>query len=256
MNIYKENILKNKLSLITGSSRGIGKAIAIKLASMGSDIIINFLKNKEEAEKTKREIEEKTNSRSYLFQADMDKEEDIKNMFKYISENFYKLDILVNNAAFGALGSFKKLGKFMWNKTMNINTTAILLCSQQAAKLMKDGGRIINISSLGSQKYIENYMPIGTVKAAIESMTRYMAYELVSENIYVNCVSGGIIDTDALNYFKNSEELKEEAINKTPLKRLGKPEDIANVVAFLCTEESNWIVGQTIIVDGGLSLSI
>lgn len=255
MSIYKENLLKGKLSLITGSSRGIGKAIAIKLASMGSDIIINFVKNQEEAEKTKKEIEENTNSKVYLFQADIDQEEDIKKMFKHISENFTKLDILVNNAAFGALGNFKRLGKFMWNKTMNINTTGLLLCSQQAVKLMKNGGRIINISSLGSQKCIDNYMPIGSVKAAIETMTKYMAYELISENIYVNCVSGGFIDTDALNYFKNSEDLKNKAIEKNPLKRLGKPEDLSNIVAFLCTEDSNWIVGQTIVVDGGSSLS-
>jgi NAD(P)-dependent dehydrogenase (short-subunit alcohol dehydrogenase family) len=98
-------------------------------------------------------------------------------------------------------------------------------------------------------------MPIGSVKAAIETMTKYMAYELISENIYVNCVSGGFIDTDALNYFKNSKDLKNKAIEKSPLKRLGKPEDLSNIVAFLCTEESNWIVGQTIVVDGGLSLS-
>lgn len=245
--------LKNKVSLVTGSSRGIGKAIAIKLASLGSDVIINYVKNEKKALEVVQEIES-MGCKSIHLKADIGEADQIKDMFKQIKEKFGKIDILINNAAFGALGPAMRIGKFTWNMTMNLNTGGLLLCTQQAVKLMDNGGRIINISSLGSQRCIPDYMPIGTAKAAIETMTKYLACELMEKNIYVNAVSGGFIDTEALDIFKNIENLKEECINKTPGGRLGTSEDIAKIVAFLCQEDSNWIVGQTIIADGGMSL--
>ena len=245
--------LKNKVALITGSSRGIGKATALKLASLGSDIIINYVKNAEKAEEIVTFLKD-SGVNSIAIKADIGDPDQIKSMFSQIKEHFGKLDILINNAAFGALGPAMRIGKFTWNMTMNLNTGGLLLCTQNAVKLMTDGGRIVNMSSLGSQRCIPDYMPIGTAKAAIETMTKYLACELIEKNIYVNAVSGGFIDTDALDIFKNIESLKDDSINKTPAGRLGKAEDIANIVAFLCQEESNWIIGQTIIADGGMSL--
>lgn len=245
--------LKNKISLITGSSRGIGRAIALKLAQLGSDIVINYVKNETKAIELKEDIEN-LGQKAIIIKADIGEPEQIKEMFKEIKSNFERLDILINNAAFGALGSAMRIGKFTWNMTMNLNTGGLLLCTQNAVKLMNNGGRIINISSLGSQRCIPDYMAIGTAKAAIETMTKYLACELMEKGIYVNAVSGGFIDTEALDIFKNIENLKEESIKKTPLGRLGTSEDIAKIVAFLCQDESNWIVGQTIIADGGMSL--
>lgn len=245
--------LKNKISLVTGSSRGIGKAIALNLANLGSDIVINYVKNHEKAEEVVQEIKA-LGVNAVAIKADIGEADQIKSMFSEIKNNFGKLDILINNAAFGALGPAMRIGKFTWNMTMNLNTGGLLLCVQNAVKLMENGGRIINISSLGSQRCIPEYMPIGTAKAAIEAMTRYLACELMEKNIYVNAVSGGFIDTEALDIFKNIENLKEESIKKTPAGRLGTAEDIAKIVGFLCNDDSNWIVGQTIIADGGMSL--
>ncbi|RYY00204.1 SDR family oxidoreductase [bacterium] len=245
--------LKNKVSLITGSSRGIGKAIALKLANLGSDIIVNYVKNQTKALELVEEIK-LLGVKAIAIQADIGEADQIKEMFKIIKDEFKQLDILINNAAFGALGPSMRIGKFTWNMTMSLNTGGLLLCTQNAVKLMNNGGRIVNISSLGSQRCIPDYMPIGTAKAAIETMTKYLACELIEKNIYVNAVSGGFIDTEALDIFKNIENLKEKSIKKTPAGRLGTAEDIAKIVAFLCNEDSNWIIGQTIVADGGMSL--
>jgi enoyl-[acyl-carrier protein] reductase III len=245
--------LKNKVSLVTGSSRGIGKAIALKLAELGSDVIINYVKNENKAIEVTKHIES-LGVKSIAIKADIGEPDQIKEMFNQIKKEFGRLDILINNAAFGALAPAMRIGKFTWNMTMNLNTGGLLLCTQNAVKIMDKGGRIVNISSLGSQRCIPDYMPIGTAKAAIETMTKYLACELMEKNIYVNAVSGGFIDTEALDIFKNIDTLKEESIKKTPAGRIGTAEDIAKVVAFLCQEDSNWIIGQTIIADGGMSL--
>jgi enoyl-[acyl-carrier protein] reductase III len=248
-----EKPLKDKVALVTGSSRGIGKAIALKLASLGCDLVINYKKNSEAAEEVIHLIRQK-GQKAIKINADIGEHEEVKAMFTGIEENFGKLDILINNAAFGALGPAMRIGRLTWNMTMNLNTGGLLLCTQQAVKLMPAGGRIVNLSSLGSQLCIPDYMPVGTAKAAVEAMTRYLACELIEKGIYVNAVSAGFVDTEALDIFKNIETMKEESIKRTPAGRIGTAEDVARVVAFLCQEESNWIIGQTIVADGGLSL--
>lgn len=243
----------NKVALITGSSRGIGKAIALKLADDGYDIVINYVKNVEAANQVSEEIQKK-GRKTLIIKANIGEHEEVKFMFDEIKRVFGRLDILINNATFGALGPAMRIGRLTWNMTMNLNTGGLLLCTQNAVKLMDNGGAIVNLSSLGSQFCIPNYMPVGTVKAAIESMTRYLAVELYEKGIIVNAVSAGFVDTEALNIFKDSENLKAESIKKTPAGRLGKPEDVANIVSFLCKPEASWIVGQTIVADGGVSL--
>jgi enoyl-[acyl-carrier protein] reductase III len=245
--------MTNKIALVTGSSRGIGKSIALKLADDGYDIIVNYVKNIDAANQVAEEIEKK-GRKALVIKANIGEHEEIKDMFNQIKDKFGRLDILINNATFGALGPAMRIGRLTWNMTMNLNTGGLLLCTQSAVKLMDQGGRIVNLSSLGSQFCIPNYMPIGTVKAAIETMTKYLAVELYEKGIVVNAVSAGFVDTDALDIFKDAEELKAESIRKTPAGRLGKPEDVSNIVSFLCKPESSWIVGQTIVADGGISL--
>lgn len=246
-------VLSQKTALITGSSRGIGRAVALKLASLGCNVIVNYTKNQKAADDTVLELESK-GVRAYALQCDIGDSEQIKYMFGRIQELSGKLDILVNNAAFGALGNSMRIGKMTWNMTMNINTTGLLLCTQQAVKLMYEGGKIVNLSSLGSQFCIPDYIAIGSAKAAVEAMTRYLACDLIDKKIYVNGVSAGFVDTDALNYFTDIDAIKEIAIKRTPAGRLGNPEDVAEVVAFLCQKESDWIIGQTLVADGGFSL--
>ena len=252
--------LKNRLAFITGGSRGIGKAIALKLADMGADVIINYYKNKKKAEETVNEIEEK-GVKGYVIQGDFGKKEDIDKTFDYIKDNFGYLDIFVSNAVasgrevVGGFAPFLRLKERGTRRIFDITVMGFIWASQRAVKLM-DGreGKIIAISSTGTNDYMPNYAIHGAAKSALEALVRYLAVEMGEKGINVNTVSGGPIDTDAIRLFPNYEEVKEGTIKLTPLGRMGMPEDIAGVVGFLCTDNAKWIQGQTIVVDGGLSL--
>lgn len=140
--------------------------------------------------------------------------------------------------------------------TMNISARAFLLCAQEAVPLMKTrGGRMIAISSLGSRKYLPNYTAIGTAKAALEAITRYLAVELAPLGIIVNAVCGGLIETSTLTHFSNRESMTADALLRCPHGRVGQPDDLASVVSFLCDGDAGWICGQTIVADGGYSLT-
>ncbi|WP_223703453.1 enoyl-[acyl-carrier-protein] reductase FabL [Sutcliffiella deserti] len=247
----------NKVALVTGSSRGIGKKIAIQLAMQGYDIIINYNRSKTAALETVAEIEQ-LGVRALPIKANVGQPEKIKEMFVKIDEEFGRLDLLVSNAASGVLRHVMELEESHWDWTMNINSKALLFLAQEAAKRMKavGGGKIVSISSLGSIRYLKNYTTVGVSKAAIEALTRYLAVELAEMNIVVNAVSGGAVDTDALKHFPNREELLEDAKQKTPAGRMVEPEDLVNAVMFLLSEEASMIRGQTIIVDGGRSLLV
>lgn len=155
-------------------------------------------------------------------------------MFAQVDEAFGRVDVLINNAASGVLRPAMELEESHWNWTMDINSKALLFCAQEAAKRMEKvgGGKIVSISSLGAIRYLENYTAVGVSKAAVESLTRYLAVELAPKNISVNAVSGGAVDTDALKHFPNREELLADAAAKTPAGRMVKPEDIVNAVMF------------------------
>ncbi|MEG9463378.1 MAG: enoyl-[acyl-carrier-protein] reductase FabL, partial [Bacillus amyloliquefaciens] len=217
---------QNKCALITGSSRGVGKAAAIRLAEKGYNIVINYARSKKAALETAEEIE-KLGVKTLVIKANVGQPAKIKDMFRQIDETFGRLDVFVNNAASGVLRPVMELEETHWDWTMNINAKALLFCAQEAAKMMEKngGGHIVSISSLGSIRYLENYTTVGVSKAALESLTRYLAVELSPKNIIVNAVSGGAIDTDALKHFPNRDELLEDARQNTPAGRMVEIKD-------------------------------
>ncbi|WP_017728949.1 enoyl-[acyl-carrier-protein] reductase FabL [Halalkalibacterium ligniniphilum] len=247
--------MERKVALVTGSSRGIGKQIALRLAEKGYDLVINYARSKQAALDTAAEIE-KLGAKALVVKANVGKPEKIKEMFEEIDHTYGRLDVLVNNAASGVLRPLMELEESHWNWTMDINSKALLFCAQEAAKRMEKtgGGHIVSLSSLGSIRYLKNYTTVGVSKAAVEALTRYLAVELAPKNIVVNAVSGGAVDTDALTHFPNREELLEDAAKRTPAGRVVEPEDLANAVLFLLSKEAKMIRGQTLIVDGGISL--
>ena len=247
--------MTQKVALVTGSSRGIGKATAIRLAKEGYDIVINYARSKTKALETAAEIEA-LGRKALVVKANVGDVEKINYLFAEIKKEFGRLDVFVNNAASGVQRPLMELEESHWDWTMNINSKALLFCAQEAAKLMDQGGKIVSISSLGSIRYLENYTVVGVSKAALEALTRYLAVELAGKNIIVNAVSGGVVDTEALKHFPNRDELLAEAGRKTPAGRMVEIDDMVNAIMFLLSDGSDMIRGQTIIVDGGVSLLV
>jgi len=247
--------LAGRVALVTGGSRGIGRAIALRLAADGADVIINYLRKKSAAEATAREVRD-LGVRAHVIRANLAEPERIDVMFAEIESVFGRLDILVNNAASGVARAAMDLDDRGWDWTMNINARAFLLCAQRSARLMKDGGRMVSISSIGSRLVTPVYTAVGVSKAALEALTRYLAVELAPLGISVNCVAPGAVESDALKMYAGSDEATKSSVMTTPAGRMVQAEDIAALVAFLCGDEAGMIRGQTIIIDGGLSLSM
>jgi enoyl-[acyl-carrier protein] reductase III len=246
--------LKGKVALITGGSRGIGRAITLKLASEGADVVINFFRKRDTAEST-AETARNMGVNAHIIKANLAEPEKIDRMFAEIEGKFGRLDILVNNAASGVARSAMELNADAWDWTMNINARAALLCAQRAAKLMANGGVIVNISSLGSRLVMPVYSAVGVSKAALEALTRYLAIELAPRGIRVNAVSAAAVETEAMKLYTSDPNLPQSMVMKTPAGPMVQPEDVANTVAFLCSDEATMIRGQIIVIDGGLSLT-
>ncbi|MBN18301.1 MAG: enoyl-[acyl-carrier-protein] reductase FabL [Chloroflexi bacterium] len=244
----------NKVVLITGGSRGIGKQIALNFAQQGSNIIFSYLKDHKSAKETEEEILQ-LGVQCLKIKAHLGDVEKIKSMFKTIKSKFGKLDILINNAASGIHKKAEDLSEKHWDWTMNINSKAPWLCAIEASKIMPKGSKIINITSQGSQRVLPYYFSVGTSKAALEAITRYLAVELSYKEIAVNAVSAGYIYTDALEHFPNKSEMIEASKNNLSNRPI-EANDIAKVISFLCTKDAEMIRGQVIIVDGGYSLNV
>lgn len=243
----------NKVAMVTGSSRGLGKALAIELAKQGYDIVVNYARSRSAAEDTVKEIEA-LGRKAIMIRANVGDVAKLRVMFEQVKEEFGRLDVFISNAASGVLRPVMELEESHWDWTMNINAKAMLFGAQEAAKLMDQGGKILGVSSLGSIRYIENYTTVGVSKAAIESITRYLAVELAPLGIAVNTVSGGAINTEALKHFPNREEVLEDARKNTPAGRMVEIEDMVKTAMFLISDGADMIRGQTIIVDGGRSI--
>ncbi len=246
---------KGKVALVTGGSRGIGRAIVLKLAEEGADVIINYFRNRQMAEKTAAEAEGKGVT-ARIIKAHVGDVEKLNNMFETIGKDFGKLDIFISNAASGVARTAMELDSQAWDWTMDINAKAFLLGAQNAARLMEGrNGKMVAISSLGSFLAWPSYTIVGVSKAALEALTRYLAVELAPKGISVNAIAAGAVQTEALQYY-TKEQLAEDPRWKMNLAgRMITVEDVANVVAFLCSEDAYMIRGQTIIIDGGLSIS-
>ena len=245
--------LEGRRALVTGGSRGIGRAIAVRLAEAGCDVAINYLRNRAQAEETAAEVEAR-GARALLYKCNVANAEDLKGMFGAIEEAFGGLDILVSNAASGVIKPAMELTPRHWQWTMDINAAALLPLAQGGVPLMGDGGHIIAVSSLGARRAIPNYAAVGASKAALESLVRHLAIELAPRGVLVNAVSAGVVDTDALKHFPNRDQLLGESARRTPRGRLTEPADVADTVLFLVSPLASMMVGQTIIVDGGYSI--
>lgn len=245
--------LQGKVALITGSSRGIGQAIAMRLAENGVNTVVNYVRHRQDAENTATAIAAR-GARCLVVKANVAEEDDVAAMFERIRTEYGRLDILVSNAASGVLKPVMELSTRHWNWAMDINARALLTLTQQAVPLMAPGGRILAVSSLGAVRAIENYTAVGASKAALESLVRHLAVELGPKGINVNTISAGAVDTEALKKFPNRSEILDGARTRTPLGRLTTPEDVADVALLLCSNLARMIQGQTIVVDGGYSI--
>jgi enoyl-[acyl-carrier protein] reductase III len=235
--------------LVTGGSRGIGRAIALRLARDGARrVAIGYLRNDAAAEVTAHELRE-LGAEPVLVRGNVTSQRVLDEVAA-----LGPLDVLVHNAATGVIRPALEVEDKHWDWTMNANARALLQLVRAAAPRMPDGASVVAISSLGAQRVLENYVLVGTSKAALESLVRYLGVEL-APRIRVNAVSGGVVETGALEHFPNREEmLRAGAAN--PVGRLVTPDDIAGAVAFLCSRDAEMIRGQTILVDGGFSLVV
>jgi len=245
--------LHGKVALVTGSSRGIGKAISLRLAENGVNIVVNYVRHRRDAEETAALIESK-GARCLVVKANVANDDDVKEMFELIRQEYGRVDFLVSNAASGVLKPAMELDARHWNWAMDINARSLLTLAQQALPLMPTGGRIMAVSSLGSVRAVENYTAVGASKAALESLVRHLAVELGPKGILVNTISAGAVDTEALKKFPNRQQILDTALARTPMGRLTTPEDVADVALFLCSQLANMIHGQTVVVDGGYSI--
>lgn len=243
-----------KTALITGGSRGIGKAIAHKLADNAADILfINYLENDAAAEQTLRELEAK-GIKTHLLKYNLAFPAEISLMFENIREKTQKLDFFVHCAAITTFKPLHSVKPNQWDLTMNICTRSFLLCVQGCLPFMPGGGKIVAISSTGSRRFNPNYGALGVAKSGLESTVQYLAAELAEKNIQVNGVVPGMIQGDKLPPFPNIDEVVAETLRRTPAGRLGSPEDVAKTVLFLLTQ-ADWMYGQNIVLDGGYCLT-
>lgn len=245
--------LHGKRALVTGGSRGIGRAIAVRLASAGCDVAINYLRNRQQAQETAAEVEAH-GRKSLLLKCNVASSDELPDVFAEIERELGGLEIVVSNAASGVIKPALELTPRHWKWTMDINAAALLPIAQHAVPLMGSGGHIVAVSSLGATRAIPNYAAVGASKAALESLVRHLAIELAPRGVLVNAVSAGVVDTDALKHFPNRGQLLEESARRTPRGRLTEPADVADAVLFLVSPLSSMMVGQTIVVDGGYSI--
>jgi enoyl-[acyl-carrier protein] reductase III len=246
--------LAGKTALVTGAARGIGRAIARKLANAGCDVVVNYYNSQDEAEALCAEFRA-LGRRAVALKASVGLPDSVDEMFAELPKHFSRLDIVVSNAASGVLRPAMDMTLKHWRWCMETNAFALNLLAQRAMPMMGAGGRIIAMSSLGSVRAMPNYAFIGASKAALESLVRSLAQELGPRGVRVNAVSAGVVETDALSYFPNREELLASFKARTPAGPVLTPEDVAGAVYLLCLPEAAMINGHTLFVDGGFAIS-
>lgn len=244
--------MDNKTALVTGASRGIGRACALKLAECGYDIAVNYVSNEAKAEETVAEIE-KLGRHAVAVKADTSDLKAVQDMFRTVQKEFGRIDVLVNNAGVVDDAYLLMINENSLARSLDINIKGYFHCAQSAAlKMMKTGGRIINVSSVSSVLAVEGQGVYAATKGAVNSMTATLAKELAPRGITVNAVAPGFIATEMMDNIP--EEKKAEYIKAIPMGRYGKAEEVANMVAAMCSEAFDYVTGQVIVLDGGLSL--
>jgi enoyl-[acyl-carrier protein] reductase III len=235
--------------LVTGGTRGIGNAIALRFAALGAEqVAIGYLRNDKAAEQAADEIRA-AGAEPVLVRGNVASE---RVAAEFASHGPYAA--LVHNAATGVIRSALETEDKHWDWTLGANARALLSLARACAPDMPRGSSIVGISSLGSTRVLDNYVLVGTSKAALESVVRYLAVELAPRDIRVNAVSAGVVETEALDHFPNREQMLEAARSRTPAGRMVEPDDVAAAVVFLCSDDAEMVRGQTLIVDGGFSL--
>ncbi len=245
----------DQIALITGGTRGIGRALALTLARGGATLLLNYKQKEETARAAVAQIEA-LGARAVALKADLEDPEQIDSMFKEIESRYGRLDFFVSNAAASAFKRILDLNARNLDRTFALNVRAFVLGAVRAVPLMKRGGRIVALSSYGSIRVYPTYANLGSAKAAIEAWVRYMAIEFAPYGINVNAVNGGIIETDSSAFFYKVPGMPslEGVLAKVPKRRQGTAQEVADAVAFLLAPESEYITGQTLMVDGGLSI--
>lgn len=249
-----ERPFAGRVAVVVGGTRGIGFAVAQKLASLGADAVLTYSRS-DEAARAARDAVAAHGVRCETLKADIGDRDAIVALFRKVDERFGRVDVLVNSAARGLerpRGAVDSLPKHL-RHTLEVNVLGPWFCAQEAARLMDRGGAIVNLLSPGSQRYLPRYAPVGVSKGALETLTRYLAVELAPRGIRVNGVSAGLVEgTDGVRMLP--PEMVEAYRSRVPAGRMVTPADVADAVAFLCSDGAGMIIGQVLLVDGGYSL--
>lgn len=245
--------LQGKTAIVTGGGRGIGRAICLEFAAQGANVVINYAGNSEAAEKTAADCEA-LGAKAAIIKADVSKSEEVDAIFALAVEQFGRVDILVNNAGVTKDKLIMAMSEEDFDKVVDTNLKGAFLCMKAASKLMmkQRSGRIINMSSVVGVRGNAGQVNYAASKAGIIGMTKSLAKELAGRNVTVNAIAPGFIDTDMTAVL--SDKVKEAILGDIPMKKLGKPEDIAKTAAFFAQDEAGYITGQVICVDGGMAM--
>jgi 3-oxoacyl-[acyl-carrier protein] reductase len=246
------NRLKGKVALVTGASKGIGASIAEHLAAEGAAVVVNYASSKTGADAVVKRITDK-GGKAVAVQADVSKPDDIKRLFAQTKTTYDKLEILVNNAGIYEFSPLEAITPEHFHKQFNLNVLGLLLTTQEAVKLMRPGGSIINISSIVGPMPVKQGSVYSATKAAVDAITIALSQELGPKKIRVNALNPGMVETEGLaaSGIKESD-LRKMIESQTPLGRIGQPQDIAQAAVFFASDETSWVSGQTLILAGGI----
>ncbi len=245
--------LTGRIALVTGGARGVGRQIVTLLAEHGAHVVINCFHSYAEGRALQAELSERGFAVEVV-RASVAKVDQVDRMFAEIGERHGRLDILVNNAASGGLRSVAETTEDHFRKALDTNLLGSFWCAERAAKLMPSGGAIVNVSSIGAGMVLDNYISVGTSKAAVEALTRHLAAEYGPRGIRVNTASCSLVEGEVATLFPRHEEMRQVTIDATPMGRIATEEDLARIALFLVSDLAGWVTGQTVLADGGLSL--